>query len=114
MQAGKDLIAAAPGNPENYQFYADLCFQLGKPDLGLDALRRSVRVNPGDIGSLMALAKALADQFNTPEAIELYWRAFQKSENLDDKIKVVQTLTELYLRTNTFDRLIARFENMSK
>ena len=114
LQAGKDLIAAAPGNPENYQFYADLCFQLGKPDLGLDALRRSVRVNPGDIGSLMALAKALADQFNTPEAIELYWRAFQKSENLDDKIKVVQTLTELYLRTNTFDRLIARFENMSK
>lgn len=114
LQAGKDLIAAAPGNPENYQFYADLCFQLGKPELGLDALRRSVRVNPSDVGSLMGLARALAEQFQTPEAIELYWRAFQKAEGLDDQIKVVQTLTELYLRTDTFDRLISRLENMAK
>jgi len=114
LQAGKDLITAAPGNPKNYQFYADLCFQLGKPELGLDALRKSVRVNPSDVGSLTSLAKALAEQFKTPEAIELYWRAFAKAEGLDDQVKVVQTLAELYLRTDTFDRLITRLENIGK
>ena len=39
LQAGRDLLAAAPGNPENYEFFAQLCFQLGKPDEGLEALR---------------------------------------------------------------------------
>src|SRR5205085_9612344 len=29
LQAGRDLPAAAPGNPEHSKFYADLCFQLG-------------------------------------------------------------------------------------
>src|SRR5262249_30964545 len=45
LQAGRDLLAAAPGNPEHYEFFAQLCFQLGKNEEGLDALRRSVRLN---------------------------------------------------------------------
>lgn len=114
LKAGKDLITAAPGNPESYRFYSDLCFQLGRTELGLDALRRSVRVNPSDVESLTQLAQALADQFETAEAIELYWRAFQKAEKLDDQIQLVQTLAELYLRTSSFDRLISRLENQSK
>lgn len=114
IQAAQDVITSAPGNPENYRFYADLCFQLGKPDLGLDALRRSVRINPSDVESLTGLAEALADQFKTDEAIEFYWRAFQKAEKLDGKISVVQTLSDLYLQTNSFDKLITRLQNLGK
>lgn len=114
LQAGRDLIAAAPGNPEHYQFFANLCFQLGKPEMGLDALRRSVRVNPSDQSSLNALASALAEQFKTAESIELYWRSFEKSEDLDGQISVVNRLADLYLRTNHFDRLISRLENRGK
>ncbi|MEO2019859.1 MAG: tetratricopeptide repeat protein, partial [Fuerstiella sp.] len=114
LQAGKDFIAVAPGNAENYQFFADLCFQLGKSNEGLEALRRSVRINPSDVVSLTALAKALAEQFRTPEAIELNWRAFDKSDTLDGRIAIVQPLTELYLRTNHFDRLITRLQNLGR
>ena len=46
LKAGRDLLAAAPGNPENYEFFAQLCFQLGRPEEGLDALRRAVRRQP--------------------------------------------------------------------
>ena len=28
LEAGRALIAAAPGNPESYSVFADLCFQL--------------------------------------------------------------------------------------
>ena len=42
LKAGRDLLAAAPGNPENYEFFAQLCFGLGRPEEGLDALRRAV------------------------------------------------------------------------
>ena len=39
LKAGRDLLAAAPGNPEHYEFFAQLCFQLGRSEEGLDALR---------------------------------------------------------------------------
>ena len=114
IQAADDLIAAAPGNPEHYQFYASLCFQLGKTEEGLEALRRSAAVNPADETALLALASALAEQFRTDEAIELYWRAFERSADLEGQISVIVRLTELYLRTNHFDRLVSRLETMQR
>src|SRR6185295_1184986 len=78
IQAGRDLLAAAPGNPELYEFFSQLCFQLGENEEGLQALRRSVRVNPTEPKGLLLLASALGEQFRTGEAIELYWRAFEK------------------------------------
>src|SRR5204862_3778317 len=59
MQAGRDLLAASPGNPEVYKFFAELCFQLGDAEEGLEALRRSVRANPSDPAGLVTLANAL-------------------------------------------------------
>ncbi len=114
IQAGRDLIAAAPGNPETYEFFSQLCFQLGEAEEGLGALRRSVRVNPTEPKGLLLLASALSEQFRTSEAIELYWRAFDKAGNLDDRLGVVPKLTELYLQTNQFDRLLERLERQRR
>ncbi len=112
MEAGRELLAASPGNPETYQDYAELCFQLGEVEEGLDALRRSVRANPSDPKVALALAEALARQFRTDEAIELFWRAFEKAPDLDAKLNTVSRLTDLYLQRNQFDRLIARLERL--
>jgi tetratricopeptide (TPR) repeat protein len=114
LQAGRDLIAAAPGNPELYEFFSQLCFQLGETEEGLSTLRRSVRVNPTEPKGLLLLASALAGQFRTSEAIELYWRAFEKAANLDDRLGVVPKLTELYLQTNQFDRFLERLERQRR
>lgn len=114
IQAGRDLLAAAPGNPEHYEFFSQLCFQLGENEEGLQALRRSVRVNPTEPKGLLLLASALGEQFRTGEAIELYWRAFEKAGNLDDRLSVVPRLTELYLQTNQFDRLLERLERQRR
>ncbi len=114
LKVGQDVVAAAPGKPEAYQFYAQLCFSLGRRNEGLDALRRAVRVNPADAASLLGLAAALAEQFRTEEAIELYWRAFDGAEDLDGRNAVVTSLSDLYLRTNQFDRLIAKLERIGQ
>ena len=114
MQAGRDLIASAPGNPEVYEFFSQLCFSLGENDEGLGALRRSVRVNPTEPKGLLLLASALGEQFRTGESIELYWRAFDKATNLEDRLGVVPKLTELYLQTNQFDRLLERLERQRR
>ncbi len=111
LKAGRDLIAAAPGNPESYQFFAELCFQLGRNDEGVDALRRAVRVNPNEPKVILALAETLASQYRTDEAIEIYWRAFEKAEDLEAKLGMITRLTDLYLQRNQFDRLLARLQS---
>ncbi|HVX15288.1 MAG TPA: DUF1583 domain-containing protein [Pirellulales bacterium] len=114
LAAGRDLLTAAPGNPEHYEFFAELCFQLGQNDEGLDTLRRSLRANPSDPKVLLTLAKTLADRFRTDEAIELYWRAFEKGAELQAKLDVVSRLADLYLQTNQFDRLLERLERLRR
>jgi tetratricopeptide (TPR) repeat protein len=110
LQAGRDLIAAAPGNPEHYKFFADLCFQLGESDEGLESLRRCVRANPSEPDGLLTLANALVERLRTGEAIELYWRAFEKTTEMDGRLGIVARLTELYLQNNQLDRLLERLE----
>ena len=114
IQAGRDLLAAAPGNPELYEFFSQLCFQLGETEEGLQALRRSVRVNPAEPKGLLLLAGALGDQFRTGEAIELYWRAFEKAATLDERLAIVPKLADLYLQTNQIDRLLERLERQRR
>ena len=78
-----------PGNPEVYKFFADLCFQLGDQDEGLEALRRSVRANPSDPQGLITLANALGERVRQGEAIELLWRAFEKTNELEGKLGII-------------------------
>ena len=111
LKAGRDLLAAAPGNPDSYEFFAQLCFGLGKPEEGLDALRRAVRTNPNESGIVLRLAETLAGQYQTDEAIEMYWRAFDRALEIDHKLEVVRKLTELYLERSQLDRLFARLRN---
>ncbi len=110
LEAGRELLAAAPGNPDNHQFFAELCFQLGEPDEGLDALRRSARANPSDPKAMLTLAENLARQFRTEEAIELYWRAFARTPDLEGKLSIVGRMADQYLQRNQLDRLIGRLE----
>ncbi len=110
LKAGNDLIVSAPGNTDNYEFYAQLCFRLGKAEEGLDALRKAARINPNEPQLMMALASALATQMRTTEAIEVYWRAFEKSEGIEDRTTLTEKLTPLYLQINQFEQLLERFE----
>ncbi len=110
LKAGRDLLAAAPGNSDRLQEFADLCFSLGENDEGLETLRRSARSNPTDPKATTTLAEALARQFRTEEAIELFWRSFDRTKELDAKLGIVSRLTDQYLQRNQFDRLIARLE----
>ena len=110
MQAARDLLAASPGNPDVYKFFSDLCFQMGDQEEGLEALRRSVRANPSDPQGLITLASALGERVRQGEAIELLWRALDKTAELDSKLAVVERITHLYLENHQFDRLLERLE----
>ena len=110
LKAAQNLIVSAPGNTDNYEFLAQMCFRMSKPVEGLEALRKAVRINPNEPHLIMALGAALADQLRTDEAIEVYWRAFDKSDDLDDKTSLTLKLVPLYQQIDQFDKLIERFE----
>ena len=110
LDAAKQLIVAAPSKTENYEFYAQTCLRLGETEEGMQALRKAIRINPNEPGLMMALGTALADQMRTDEAIELYWRAYEKSEELTDKSTMVTKLVPLYAQINQFEKLIERLE----
>lgn len=110
LDAAKQLIVAAPSKTENYEFYAQTCLRLGETEEGMQALRKAIRINPNEAGLMMALGTALADQMRTDEAIELYWRAYEKSEELTDKSTMVTKLVPLYAQINQFEKLIERLE----
>ena len=77
----RDAICSPwPGNPDHYQFFADLCFQLGQNEDGFDALRRAVQVNSEEPKLILTLAAALAERFRTDEAIELYCARSKRAE----------------------------------
>src|SRR5262249_31077159 len=59
---------------------------------------------------LTTLAETLAGQFRIDEAIEMYWRSYEKSEGLDNRLGMVTRLTALYLQRNQLDRLLARLK----
>ncbi len=110
LKAAQELIVSAPGNTDHYEFYAQTCFRLGRSEDGLEALRKAVRINPNEPHLIMALAAALAEQLRTDEAIEVYWRAFEKTDEVEDKVGLTMKLAPLYQQVNQFDKLIERFE----
>ena len=114
LKAGEELLASAPGNSEHFRFFADLCFQTGNSQRGFDVLRRNVRANPNDEEALVYLVRMLGEEFETDEAIELYWRAFELASDVDGKIAVITPMTDLYLRTNKFDTLVDRLETIGR
>ncbi len=114
LEAGEQLIASAPGNSEHYRFFADLCFRTGNGTRGLEVLRRNVRGNPNDPEAVSYLARMLSEEFETDEAIELYWRAFELGKDLDERSTVIAPLTELYLRTNRFEALVERLQSIGR
>ncbi len=114
LETGEQLLASAASNSTNYRFFADLCMQAGETDKALEILRRGVRSNPSDADALGYLAQTLAGEFQTDEAIELYWRQFENAGGVNDKIPVVEQLTELYLRTNRFGIFVQRLETIAR
>lgn len=114
IAAGELLITLSPGDPDSYRFLADLAFAAGRSSIAVEALRKGVRVSPGDPTTLKALGKLLADEFQTAEAIECYWKALEASDESDGQSSLISTLSQLYLRSDRFDELIERLQRRGR
>ncbi|MEZ6061325.1 MAG: tetratricopeptide repeat protein [Planctomycetaceae bacterium] len=113
-KAAQELIDASPQNVENLQFVAELFAQLGDPVAALEALRNAERGNPTDVDAQLRLARALADQFQTDDAVAVLWNTLPRTTSSDRRTEIVRLMSELYLRADNFDQFITRLERFER
>lgn len=111
-EAAEEIVRYAPENPEALQLLADVAFRAGKNEEGIRAMQRSVRVDPRNADSRLALARKLADLNRIDEAIEHTWRALELADTLDSKMNVVAMLAEKYAIAGETKRLLERLQQM--
>ena len=61
LKAGRELLAAAPGNPENAEFVVDVCLRFGQNAEALQILRRASRQNVADKRLALKLVERLIE-----------------------------------------------------
>ncbi len=110
LSTSSEMLAGSGGATDAFRFHADLCKDLERPELRLEALRRCVQRHPRNQDALRWLASELADSFKTEQAIEVYWKVYDLAESPDKRREQVVKLAELYGRSNRFDSLISRLE----
>ena len=114
VAAATELTSAAPGSVDAWQFLAETAFAAGRPTEGVAALRRAVRASPADVSALRSLARTLADEFQTPEALELTWRAFELSIDDQERRDLAAQLAHLALRSGRWQTTQDRFEQWQR
>jgi len=114
LEAASELTQSAPGSVEAWQFLAETAFAVGRAEVGVEALRRAVRASPGDVTALRSLARTLADEFQTAEAVELTWRAFEQSTEDQERQDLVTQLSQLALRSGRWNAALERLEQWQR
>ncbi len=114
IETANEAVQAVPSKIESYEFMAQICFQAKKPELGIETLRKALRIDPNSSHLTIALGSALSERKNYNEAIELYWQSFAKSNTLDDKVDLTLKLVKLYQKQNSLPQLIDRLETGRK
>ena len=113
LETARLVMAVGAGSAANSKFYADMLLAVGQREDGIEALRRAVRLDPSDKSMLTALAETLASGNDFDEAIELYWRIFERTEDLQGRMSVVAKMSQHYQSARRFDQLIERFRQRS-
>jgi tetratricopeptide (TPR) repeat protein len=95
QQAADRLLEVSPANLAGYRLRAEVAFQLGEADKGVELLRQAVQSAPHDIAIRRQLARSLAGRQQTNEALDHYWRCLELAVHLDDRLALISAMAAL-------------------
>ena len=112
--AAKQAVAHSPRNPEGHQMLAQIAKQMGDYQTAIDSFKQAIRLRPEatDIRSELAAVYKLSG--NPRQAIEQYWRCWDLSESINDKLTFIQSLSEAYYDLGRRGELEEKLKQMSK
>ena len=112
--AAKQAIAHSPRNPEGHQMLALIAKQAGNYQTAIDSFKQAIRLRPEDTNIRSELAELYKLSGNPRQALEQYWRCWELSSSISDKLAFVKPLSEVYYDLGRRGELEERLKQMSK
>ena len=112
--AAKQAIAHSPRNPEGHQMLALIAKQAGNYQTAIDSFKQAIRLRPDATNIRSELAEIYKLSGNPRQALEQYWRCWELSTSVNDKLTFVKPLSQLYYDLGRRGELEERLKQMSK
>ena len=112
--AAKQVIAHNPRNPEGYQLLAEIAKQSGNYDNAINNLNHAIRLRPDatDIRVELAAIYKLSDK--PRQALTQYWRCWELSNSVSDKLAFVKLLSAVYYDLGRRNEFEEKLKQLSK
>jgi tetratricopeptide (TPR) repeat protein len=110
LKVAEQMVEAFPVSADALQLAADLHFSQGEAELGIEKLRRAIRLSerPNDIR--LRLAAVYFEQAKPDQALRMYEEAFEGEEEFNSRLALVRPMAEGYSRAGRLSELIERFQ----
>ena len=112
--AAKQAVAHSPRNPEGHQLLASIDKQRGYYEGAVDSLKQAVRLRPESTEIRAELADVYQQAGDYRQAIEQYWRCWDLSDELSDKLSFINRLEGAYYDFGRSDELEEKFQQMAR
>ncbi len=114
IEAAKQVVAHSPRNPEGHQLLAQIAMQSGDYDASVSSFKQAIRLRPEAIDIRRELAQLYHNSRDFRLAIAQYWRCWNLSDNIGDKLSFIQPLGEAYYSLGRRTELAERLKQMAK
>ncbi len=112
--AAKQAVAHNPRNPEGHQMLAEIAKQSGNYESAIDSFKQALRLRPEaiDIRSELAATYKLAGK--PRQALAQYWRCWELSGTVNDKLAFIKPLAEAYYDLGRRGEFEEKLKQLSK
>jgi tetratricopeptide (TPR) repeat protein len=112
--AAKQIVAHSPRNPEGHQMFAEIAEQAEDYEAAIDSLKDAIRLRPEAIDIRSKLANTYKISGRLQEAVSQYWRCWELSDNLGDKLAFLKPLSEVYYDLGRHGEFEEKLKQLSK
>ena len=112
--AAKQAIAHSPRNPEGHQMLAAIAKQSRNYDSAIDSLKQALRLRPEAIDIRAELAATYKLAGKPRQALAQYWRCWELSDTVSDKLGFVKPLSEAYYDLGRRGEFEEKLKHLSK
>ncbi len=112
--AAKQAVAHSPRNPEGHQMLAEIDKQAGNYETAIDSLKGAIRLRPESTDIRAEIAEIYKLSGNPRQAIDQYWRCWELSDSVNDKLTFVKSLSEAYYDLGRPGEFEEKLKQMSK
>ena len=112
--AAKQIVAHSPRNPDGHQIFAEIAKQSEDYDTAIVSLKQAIRLRPEEIDIRSELADTYKVSGRFQEAISQYWRCWELSDNVGDKLTFLKPLSEVYYDLGRQGEFEEKLKQLSK